>query len=246
MVPPLHRFSGGVYRVPTKSVRRPARPPGTAIGEMNPVQGMSWRPKPVSIRCMIGKARSPDMVGPVKPGGQCIFLSTQAVSTKCPRRTRAFAPDTTFPLKGSSLQALPPPAKRRTRPRRDVTTVDQSDIRVLDNALYDPSGASSLYMAGVHATNGRAQGWDEDSPDPYTRRGLAPRFAGPGHHSANSFDLTTVSQRGPHTASRISPIGSVVFSKFMRPACSFERSRISSMKRARFSVLDEMMPSWRC
>ncbi len=65
MVPPLHRFSGGVYRVPTTSVRRPARPPGTAIGEMNPVQGMSWRPKPVSIRCMIGKARSPQRFEPL-------------------------------------------------------------------------------------------------------------------------------------------------------------------------------------
>ena len=64
MVPPLRRFSGGVYRVPTPSVRRPARPPGTAIGEMNPVQGMSWRPKPVSIRCMIGKARSPTRFEP--------------------------------------------------------------------------------------------------------------------------------------------------------------------------------------
>src|SRR3981081_4159230 len=26
---------------------------------MNPIQGMSWRPNPVSIRCMIWKARSP-------------------------------------------------------------------------------------------------------------------------------------------------------------------------------------------
>src|SRR3954452_9603755 len=67
MVTPLHRFSGGVYRVPTPSVRWPARPPGTAIGEMNPVQGMSGRPNPVSIRCMVGKARSPKRFEPL-PG----------------------------------------------------------------------------------------------------------------------------------------------------------------------------------
>ncbi len=68
MVPPLRRFSGGVYRVPAPSVRRPARPPGTATGEMNPVQGMSWRPNPVSIRCMTWKARSPKRFEP--PGGR--------------------------------------------------------------------------------------------------------------------------------------------------------------------------------
>src|SRR4051812_15250165 len=67
MVSPLHRFSGGVYRVPTPSVRWSARPPGTAIGEMNPVQGMSWRPNPVSTRCMVRKARSPKRFEPL-PG----------------------------------------------------------------------------------------------------------------------------------------------------------------------------------
>ncbi len=57
-----------MYRVPTPSVRGSARPPGTAVGEMNPVQGMSWRPNPnirVSIRCMIWKARSPKRFEPL-------------------------------------------------------------------------------------------------------------------------------------------------------------------------------------
>jgi hypothetical protein len=35
-----------VYRVPVIPVWRSARPPGAAIGEMNPVQEMSGRPKP--------------------------------------------------------------------------------------------------------------------------------------------------------------------------------------------------------
>ena len=51
--------------MPARTVRSSARPPGTAIGEMNPVQGMSGRPKPVSIRCMIGKARSPKRLAPL-------------------------------------------------------------------------------------------------------------------------------------------------------------------------------------
>ena len=66
--------------------------------------------------------------------------------------------------------------QRSGRPGHDaiVTTVDQSGIRVLVNALNDPTGASSLYMR-ASALKVPAQGWDEGSPDPYTRRGLARR-----------------------------------------------------------------------
>ena len=73
-----------------------------------------------------------------------------------------------------SFQALPPPQGRPARPRRHVTTVDQSDIRVLVNALNDPTGAASFYETGVHSGLW-AQGCAEDSPDPYTRRGLVGR-----------------------------------------------------------------------
>jgi hypothetical protein len=42
-----------VHRVPTICVRWPARPLGAAIGDVNPVQGMSGRPKPCSKRDMM-------------------------------------------------------------------------------------------------------------------------------------------------------------------------------------------------
>jgi hypothetical protein len=44
-----------VHRVPAISRRWSARPPGTAIGDVNPVQGMSGRPKPRSIRDLMIK-----------------------------------------------------------------------------------------------------------------------------------------------------------------------------------------------
>ena len=99
------------------------------------------------------------------------------------RRGRGAIPRAWFsPSKALFSPALPPPQGRRARPRRNVTTVDQSDIRVLVNALNDPSGASSFYRAGVRATKARAQGCDEGSPDPYTRRGLVGRPSGPDHN----------------------------------------------------------------
>jgi hypothetical protein len=125
----------------------------------------------------------PDMVGPVKAG--VLIFSLRAVSAQCPRCVESLCSRHRFFSQGSSLQALPPPTGRWARPRRDVTTVDQSDIRVLGNAGNDPSGASSLYKAGVLATSGWAQGWDEGSPDPYTRRGLARRSLEPDHGMRN-------------------------------------------------------------
>ena len=47
------RVSGADHSVD----RWPARPPGAAIGDVNPVQGMSGRPKPCSIRCMMMQTR---------------------------------------------------------------------------------------------------------------------------------------------------------------------------------------------
>jgi hypothetical protein len=44
-----------VHRVSVIGVRWPTRPSGAAIGEMNPVQGMSGRPNPYSIRDMMTK-----------------------------------------------------------------------------------------------------------------------------------------------------------------------------------------------
>jgi hypothetical protein len=44
-----------VHRVPTLCIRWPARPPGAAIGDVNPVQGMSGRPKPCSKRDLMMK-----------------------------------------------------------------------------------------------------------------------------------------------------------------------------------------------
>lgn len=103
-------------------------------------------------------------------------MMSMAMSMKRPRRSKGRFIGIGFSLNGSLLRSHPPSAKRRAGPRRDVTTVDQSDIRVLINALYDPSGASSLYRAGIHTSKGWAQGCDEGSPDPYTRRGPARRF----------------------------------------------------------------------
>jgi len=51
-------------------------------------------------------------------------------------------------------------------------------------------------MAGVRATEDRAQGWDEGSPDPYTRRGLARSSAASGPRSG-------VAHPPPSTVSRI-------------------------------------------
>ena len=42
-------------RVPTLRRRGSARPPGSAIGDVNPVQGMNGRPKPCSIRDLMMK-----------------------------------------------------------------------------------------------------------------------------------------------------------------------------------------------
>ena len=42
-------------RVPTLGDRGPARPPDPAIGDVNPVQGMSGRPKPRSRRDLMIK-----------------------------------------------------------------------------------------------------------------------------------------------------------------------------------------------
>ena len=44
-----------MHRVSVIGVRWPTRPSGVAIGEMNPVQGMSGRPNPYSIRDMMTK-----------------------------------------------------------------------------------------------------------------------------------------------------------------------------------------------
>jgi hypothetical protein len=44
-----------VHRVPTIGRTWLARPPGAAIGDVNPVQGMSGRPKPRSIRDLMIK-----------------------------------------------------------------------------------------------------------------------------------------------------------------------------------------------
>jgi hypothetical protein len=44
-----------VHRVPTIGRTWLARPPGAAIGDVNPVQGMSGRPKPCSKRDMMMK-----------------------------------------------------------------------------------------------------------------------------------------------------------------------------------------------
>src|SRR5512135_3238690 len=145
------------------------------------------------------------MVGPVKPGDR-IFSSAPSTDDESfsSRRERP-SPVLVFLPQGSSLQALPPPGKRRARPRRDVTTVDQSDIRVLVNALNDPSGASSVSMASVRATNGRAQGWGEGPPDPYTRRGRARRSAASGPHSGVAHPPPpTVSRTRGHDARRTS------------------------------------------
>src|SRR5512135_2498051 len=48
-------LGGGVDRVPTLCDKGPARPPDPAIGDVNPVQGMSGRPKPRSIRDLMMK-----------------------------------------------------------------------------------------------------------------------------------------------------------------------------------------------
>ena len=44
-----------MHRVPTLNDRGPARPSGAAIGDVNPVQGMSGRPKPGSKRDLMMK-----------------------------------------------------------------------------------------------------------------------------------------------------------------------------------------------
>ena len=44
-----------MHRVPTINRTWLARPPGAAIGDVNPVQGMSGRPKPCSKRDMMMK-----------------------------------------------------------------------------------------------------------------------------------------------------------------------------------------------
>src|SRR5512135_3535732 len=48
-------LGGGVDRVPTLDDRGPARPPDPAIGDVNPVQGMSGRPNPCSRRGLMTK-----------------------------------------------------------------------------------------------------------------------------------------------------------------------------------------------
>lgn len=94
----------------------------------------------------------PDMVGPVKPSFSGFFPPRPRQCCWCEQGAIPLADF--VPQRLLSFQALPPPKRRRAGPRRNVTTVDQSDIRVLVNALNDPSGASSFYGAGVRATKG--------------------------------------------------------------------------------------------
>ena len=64
-----------MHRVPTIGETWSARPPGAAIGEVNPVQGMSGRPKPRSIRDLMVKreiayrARAPGRRSPRRSRG---------------------------------------------------------------------------------------------------------------------------------------------------------------------------------
>jgi hypothetical protein len=100
-----------------------------------------------------------------------------------------------FSLQGSFLSRLFL-LRRGGGPGHDaiVTTVDQSGIRVLANALNDPTGASSLYKR-ASAPKSRPKGGPRVPPIRTHNRGLARRSAASGSLNSSQDSLT-------HRASR--------------------------------------------